>query len=206
MKRGTLISLDGLDGAGKTTQVVTLAEALRARGHVVCETREPTTGPFGRRLRDAARHGPRPTPQQELDWFFADRREHVSRVIVPALARGDVVVTDRYFPSTVAYQGARGIPWQEILALSEAEFPVPSLALLLEIDPARGLARVEARGGMREPLFEDGPFLARVAAVFAAIDRPYVVRVRGDGTPAEVAAAIARVVAERTGLLPAKRP
>lgn len=201
MKRGTLISLDGLDGAGKTTQVVALADALRARGHVVRETREPTTGPYGRRIRDAARGGPRPTPQQELALFFADRRQHVARVIRPALARGEVVVTDRYFPSTVAYQGARGIPWQRILALSEAEFPAPGLALVLEIDPHAGLARVEARGGTREPLFEDGDFLARVAEVFAALDRPYVARVRGDEAPEAVAAAIAGVVRDRTGLL-----
>lgn len=201
MKRGTLISVDGLDGAGKTTQVGVLADALRARGHEVRETREPTTGPFGRRIRDAARGGPRPTPQQELALFFADRRQHVARVIAPALARGEVVVTDRYYPSTVAYQGARGIPWDRILALSEAEFPVPELGLLLEIGPRAGLARVERRGSPREPLFEDGDFLARVAEVFAALDRPYLARVRGDAPPETVARAIAEIVRARTGLL-----
>ncbi|HVP28979.1 MAG TPA: dTMP kinase [Myxococcota bacterium] len=201
MKRGTLISLDGLDGAGKTTQIVALADALRARGHAVRETREPTTGPFGRRIRDAARGGKRPTPAEELAWFFADRRQHVARVVRPALARGEVVLTDRYYPSTVAYQGARGIAWQRILALSEAEFPIPDLALVLEIAPGAGLGRVAARGGAHEPLFEEEEFLARVAAVFAAIERPYVARVAGHGPTAEVTEAIRRVVRERTGLL-----
>jgi dTMP kinase len=93
-----------------------------------------------------------------------------------------VVLCDRYYLSTVAYQGARGLDWREILARSEAEFPIPDLALLFEIAPEQGLARVRARGGAAEPAFERADYLARVAAIFAAIERDYMVRVDGSGS------------------------
>jgi dTMP kinase len=114
---------------------------------------------------------------EELAWFVEDRREHVARVIEPALAAGRTVLCDRYFLSTVAYQGARGLDWRELLAHSEAEFPIPDLVLLLEIEPAIGLARTRARGGAAEGLFEDEARLERVAALFAALDRSYIRRV-----------------------------
>jgi dTMP kinase len=175
--RGRLISLDGIDGAGKSTQLPRLVAWLEARGHRVCATREPTDGPYGRRIRAAARGGAAPSPADELAWFMADRAEHVAAVIEPSLARGEVVVTDRYFLSTVAYQGARGIAVDDILARNESRFPLPDLAVLLVIDATRGLARAATRAEAAEPLFEESNFLARVAAVFADIERPYIVRI-----------------------------
>jgi dTMP kinase len=177
VNRGLLVALEGLDGSGKTTQLPELVAALAAAGRDVIATREPTDGAFGQRIRAMARSGALVAPEEELRWFFEDRRQHVAAEIAPALADGRCVVTDRYFLSTVAYQGARGLDWRKILADSEAEFPKPDLALIFEVPPEQGLARVHARGGASEPAFERADFLTRVAAIFAAIDRPYVRRI-----------------------------
>jgi dTMP kinase len=171
---GRLIAFEGVDGAGKSTQLRRLADALRGAGRSVVETREPTDGAWGRRIRAMARSGARVAPEEELRWFVEDRREHVARVLRPGVAGGAVVLTDRYFLSTVAYQGARGLDPQRLLAEAEAEFPLPDLALVLHVDPAAGLARVASRGGVAEPAFEEEAFLARAAEVFRTLDRPYV--------------------------------
>jgi dTMP kinase len=186
VNRGRLIALEGLDGCGKSTQAARIAEALRRAGRDVALTREPTDGPIGQRIRAMARSGEHVAPADELRWFTEDRREHVASVIGPALAAGRWVLTDRYFLSTVAYQGARGLDWREILARSEAEFPVPDAVLLFELPSAEGLARARARGGSAEPVFERADFLEHVSAIFAAIERPYVARVDGSGSEASV--------------------
>jgi dTMP kinase len=198
VNRGTLIALEGLDGSGKTTALPALVAALRSPAREVIATREPTDGPSGQRIRAMARSGELVAPEQELRWFFEDRREHVAQVIAPALAAGRTVVTDRYYLSTVAYQGARGLDWREILARSESEFPIPDLALVFEISPEQGLARVRARGGAAEPAFERADYLARVAAIFAAIERDYVVRIDGSG-PQEAVRAAALAALSRLG-------
>ena len=160
-------------------------------------TAEPTRGTWGRRIRDEARAGRRPPPEEELAWFLADRREHVAEVVAPALAAGQVVLTDRYFLSTVAYQGARGLHPESLLRRAEAEFPIPDLALLFWIDPAAGLRRVRARPGLDEAAFEEAEVLAAVAVVFDALDRPYLVRVDATGSPAQVHQRVMAIVADR---------
>ena len=183
VNRGRLVALEGLDGSGKSTQVPALVAALRARGHDVVATREPTDSEFGRRIRAMARSGELVAPDEELRWFVEDRRDHVARVIAPAIAAGQCVLTDRYYLSTVAYQGARGLDWRSILAASEAEFPIPDLALVFEIAPEQGLLRVRARlGTAAEPAFERADYLARVGEILAAIDRDYIVRIDASGS------------------------
>lgn len=188
MKRGRLIALEGLDGCGKTTQSERLAAALRAEGHDVLTTREPTDGEYGRRIRTMARSGEAVAPAEELRWFLADRREHVDAVIEPALCAGRWVLSDRYFLSTVAYQGARGLDWRELLAQSERDFPVPDAALLFELPVDRSLGRARTRSGAAEPVFERADYLESVAAIFAAIERPYLVRVDASGSVPDVSA------------------
>lgn len=200
MKAGRLLAFEGLDGSGKSTQLARLAATLRAAGLDVVETREPTAGPNGRRIRELAAAGHRAPPAEELALFQADRREHVAAVIAPALARGAWVLTDRYFLSTAAYQGARGLDPVRILEASEGEFPLPDLALLFELAPAHCLERVHARGGTVEHAFEREDRLIRVAAVFAALQRPYLVRIDADGREEEVEARILGVVRARLGV------
>jgi dTMP kinase len=147
-----------------------------------------------------ARSGKPLAAEQELRWFVEDRRVHVAEVIAPALRAGQIVLTDRYFLSTVAYQGARGLDYGQILADSEAEFPIPDLVVLLEIDPEKALERVHARGSELEGVFEQREFLERVASVFDALDCPYLERVPGEGEPGPIEAIIADRVRERLGL------
>jgi len=197
---GRLIAFEGLDGCGKSTQLERLAARLRALGCDVVTTREPSEFPSGQRIREMARSGVPLAAEQELRWFVEDRRVHVAEVIAPALRAGQIVLTDRYYLSTVAYQGARGLDADAILAESEARFPSPDLTLVFEIDPRRGLDRVHARGGVAEPVFEELGFLERVAAGFAALDRPHVVRLDADRTASEVATDVLAIVHERLGV------
>jgi dTMP kinase len=200
-RAGTFLVFEGLDGSGKTTQRALLAARLRAAGHDVVETAEPyDRGTWGPKIRAMARSGEALAPEEELRWFVEQRREHVRERIAPALAAGRVVLSDRYFLSTAAYQGARGLDAEAILAANEREFPIPTLVVLLEIEPAAGLSRVGTRGGTAEPVFEKRDFLERVAANFAKLERAYVARIAA-ARPAEVVAGeVAALVRARTEL------
>ncbi len=200
MNGGRLIAFEGLDGSGKSTQLDLLAAHLRAAGCDVVTTREPTEFPSGQRIREMARSGKPLVPEEELRWFVEDRRVHVAEVIAPALRAGQIVLTDRYYLSTVAYQGARGLDYEQILADSESEFPIPDLVVLLEIDPQKALERVHARGSELEGVFEQREFLERVASVFDALGCTYLERVPGDGEPSQIEALIAERVRLRLGL------
>jgi dTMP kinase len=197
---GWLIALEGIDGSGKTTQQRRLAAALRGAGHVVVSTNEPTDGPAGRRIREFARGPEAPAAEEELRLFVEDRRQHVDEVLAPALAAGKVVVTDRYFLSTVAYQGARGLDPRELLEQSEARFPLPDLALIFEVTPQLGVERLVARGGVAEPAFERLDFLLRVAEVYAHLDRPYIDRIQAAHPPDVVHDSVLEIVRRRLGL------
>jgi len=201
VKPGRLLAFEGLDGCGKSTQVAALARALEQAGHELIATREPSDGPAGRRIRSMARSGQRVAPEEELRWFVEDRRAHVAEVIRPALASGRLVLTDRYYLSTVAYQGARGLDAAMILADSEAEFPLPDLAILLEIEPEVSLARVGDRGEPLDAAFEQREYLERVAANYRALDRPYLARVDARGSEDTVHAAVVSCVRDHLGLL-----
>lgn len=183
---GKLVALEGLDGCGKTTQLPHVADFLTGRGVPVLVTREPTDGEWGRKIRVMAQTGDLAPPEEELRWFMEDRQEHLQEEVLPALEAGRWVVTDRYFLSSVAYQGARGLDWREILRENESRFPAPDLAVIFEVTPAVGLARVERRAGTPEPGFEHAEYLARVAEIFAAIERPWIARVDGSGSEDEV--------------------
>ena len=200
VNRGRLVAFEGIDGSGKSTQLELLAAALRAAGREVVETREPTEGAIGRRIRATARSGERLAPAEELRCFVEDRREHVRAVIEPGLAAGRTVLTDRYYLSTVAYQGARGLDPARLLAEAEAEFPAPDLALLLDLPPDIGLERIAARGGRSEPGFEDAHYLAAVAAVFRSLARPYILRLDAEHPPAAVHRAILYALRRRLDL------
>ncbi len=200
MNGGRLIAFEGLDGSGKSTQLERLAAHLRAAGCDVVTTREPTEFPSGQRIREMARSGEQLEPEEELRWFVEDRRVHVDQVIRPELRAERIVLTDRYYLSTVAYQGARGLDYEKILADSEAEFPIPDLVLLLEINPEIAFERVHARGSEIEGVFEQRAFLSRVASVFDALDCTYLERLPGEGELGQIEAIIAERVRLRLGL------
>ena len=198
MKRGILIVFEGIDGSGKSTQLRRTAAALRARGLDILETGEPTKGLWGRKIREMARTTDRVPRETELAWFIKDRREHMRDVVGPALAAGRVVLCDRSYFSTVAYQGARGFDPATLLADSQAEFGRPDLVLFFDIDPEEGLARVAARGGEAEPVFEELNYLERVAEIFRSLEVAELLRIdaaRGEEAVAkDVMGAVERVL------------
>jgi len=194
VKRGTLIVFEGLDGCGKSTQLRRAASRLIERGLEVVVTREPTDGPWGRRIREMARSGEPVAPEIELEWFFEDRREHMREVVEPVLLAGRVVLSDRSYISTVAYQGARGLDPMKILADSQAEFARPDVILLFEISAKEGLARVHERGGESEPVFENLEFLERVAAIFESLELDGLRRIDASRSEDEIAVEVSRIL------------
>ncbi len=194
VKRGTLIVFEGLDGCGKSTQLRRLGERLADTGQRVISTKEPTDGVVGKKIRAMARSGERVEPEQELAWFMEDRRAHVIELLNPEIAAGAVVLCDRYSISTAAYQGARGLDAEAILRANEEEFPIPDLALVFEISAREGLARVAARSGVAEPVFEEQEFLSRAEQVLASLDRPYIERIDARVGPDEIHSAVVELV------------
>lgn len=189
--RGLLIVFEGLDGAGKTTQLGLLYNHLRRQGYDVVRFREPTEGQWGKKLRQLMVHGRGDvTPATELEWFLKDRREHVDQQIGPALDQKQVVLLDRYYFSTMAYQGALGCDPQSIQVRNEAFAPPPDLLLLLDLPPEVGLQRLKQRGAPSH--FERLDYLEQVAAIFAVMDFPYLQRIPADQEPEAVQSQVRR--------------
>ena len=146
---GRFISFEGIDGSGKSTQARLLVQGLRDAGHAVTLTREPGGSPGAEEIRTLLVEGDadRWSAETELLLFTAARRDHLERTIRPALARGDIVITDRFADSTRVYQGAtRGDLRAMVDRLHDLVIGTdPHLTLLIDIDPALGLSRAIAR-------------------------------------------------------------
>ncbi|MEM9081923.1 MAG: dTMP kinase [Verrucomicrobiota bacterium] len=181
---GTLIVFEGIDGTGKSTQVHLLADALRKQGHTVVTSFEPTNGPAGQRLRQSMREG-RLSPQQELDLFHEDRRHHVETLINPALQRGETVILDRYYFSTLAYQGTRGFNIDELRQLNESFAPQPNLLFILELDIETALSRIGVRDGQGND-FEKHETLSACAKTFSQLQGDFIHRLSADQPPADL--------------------
>jgi dTMP kinase len=148
--RGRLITVEGVEGAGKSTQVESLRAWLAGRGVRVLATSEPDGSALGASLRRVLGEVDRVSPLTEALLFAASRAEHVRQVLQPALAAGQVVLCDRYVDSTVAYQGyGRGLSLETVAQLNRlaTDGLVPDLTLVLDLDVAEGLRRVRARRG-----------------------------------------------------------
>ena len=195
------LSFEGIDGSGKSTQARMLTEALRERGQTVTLTREPGGSPGAEEIRRLVLTGDpdRWSPETEILLFTAARRDHLERTIRPALARGEVVITDRFADSTRMYQGiARGDGASLRAMVDDLHARVigvePDLTFLIDIDPALGLTRAEARPGNELRFEAMGQGLqARMRAGFLDIARAHPARFRvidGTGTPREVAARV----------------
>ena len=141
---GLFIAFEGGDGAGKSTQVRLLADALRATGRTVTVTRQPGGTELGAAIRDLVLHGDHVSPRAEVLLFAADKAHHVDQLVRPALERGEVVVTDRYTDSAVAYQGAgRDLGAAEVhdLQMWAVDALVPDLTVIVDVTATEGRRR-----------------------------------------------------------------
>jgi dTMP kinase len=193
--QGLFISFEGIDGAGKSTHLQTLAQRLQAQGRAVCVTREPGGSPLAEQLRSLLLQTPMDALTEVL-LMFAARRDHLLQRIEPALARGEVVLCDRFTDATFAYQGhGRGFDLAVLKTLEHWVQSVPGgwrqpdLTLWFDLPPAEAAARLH---GVRAPdKFEAEPlaFFERVAAGYAqrAATQPQrIVRIDAAGDPAAV--------------------
>lgn len=177
MTRGRFITLEGIEGAGKSTVAAQLRERLAERGIKVRLTREPGGTPLAERLRALALEAGEEylAPQAETLLMFAARRIHVDNLIRPALERGEWVLCDRFTDATRAYQGGgRGVPTDFIESLARAVHADvnPDRTLLLDLPPALGLMRAAARQGTKDRFeAESSAFFARVRARYLEIAR-----------------------------------
>ena len=213
---GLFVVFEGGEGAGKSTQLATLAEQLRAGGRDVVVTREPGATGIGSRIRSLVLDtsaDEAPSPRAEALLYAADRAHHVATVVRPALVRGAVVISDRYVDSSLAYQGAgRTLPVDEVSWLSSWATGglKPDLVVLLDVDPRTGLSRVAARNQVADRLeAESVAFHDRVRYAFldlAAAD-PKRYLVLDAARPAdEIAERVARRVEELLGASGVNRP
>lgn len=183
--KGFFIVIEGIDGTGKTSQVRLLAAFLKGQGHSVLATREPSDGPHGREIRRLFTSRQRLSLEDELELFLRDRRQHVDEEIEPALAVGKVVICDRYYHSTAAYQGAAGLDPAEILRRNRFA-PTPDLVLHLVLDPELALRRIRELRGEKPNDFEQEDQLRKVAALFDSFNEPCIRRVNASGSMDQV--------------------
>lgn len=184
---GIFISFEGIDGAGKSTHVERLAQAFRVQGRVVTLTREPGGTPLAEQLRQMVLNAPM-DPMTEALLVFAARRDHLQQVILPALARGEVVLCDRFTDATFAYQGSgRGFDlgmlkqleqWVQAISTdavspSSKGFRQPDVTVWFELDPAIAAVRL---AGARVP----DRFEAQPVEFFQKVSDGYAARARAD--------------------------
>jgi dTMP kinase len=203
-KRGLFITFEGPDGSGKSTQARMLAERLRGAGRPIVQTVEPGGTRIGQQIRrillDPANQ--ELTPTAELLLMFAARAQNVEQRILPALAQGNIVISDRFTDSSIAYQGTgRGLGWEKVIELDHIAYKglVPDLTLCIDIDSELGLARARGRGDSETRIEEQSlEFHRKVRNAYHELARREPQRFRlidGSGPPDEVAVKVWEQVA-----------
>ena len=201
MSKGRLISFEGLDGAGKTTQMELLGQWLESQHIPYVRTREPGGTPLGVEIRQLLLNRPELeiTPLAEAFLFQADRAQHFAKVVLPAMAEGKLVITDRCFDASIAYQGyARGVGVELVARLSviATQGHVPNLTILLDLDPSQVHSRTDTSNdqeGLREGQTrfdkEAEKFHRKVREAFLTLARLYPERIKvldASRTPQEI--------------------
>lgn len=181
--KGLFISFEGIDGSGKSTQVTRLAEHLRAKGHEVVVTREPGGSAGAEEIRTLVLQGApdRWSAETEILLFTAARRDHLERVIRPALAAGQIVICDRFADSTRMYQGlSRGDLRPIVDRLHDLMINIePDLTVLIDMNPVEGLKRAKGRQGVEERFEDFGADLQKaMRAGFLALAEEFPDRIR----------------------------
>jgi dTMP kinase len=186
LARGVLIVFEGIDGTGKSTQCSLLAKLLGEKQVPNIALAEPTRGTWGlkiRRLLTEGREGI--SPQEELSWFVNDRKEDIEKNIMPALQENKVVIMDRYYFSTAAYQGALGMNPEQILLDNEKFAPIPDRVLIFLSSTETCLERIESSRDQKSA-FEKQDYLNNVQNIFKSFNGPNIRFIESVGSLSEV--------------------
>lgn len=191
LEKGRFIVFEGIDGSGKTMQLTRTAQWLENSEYTVTALREPSDGQWGREIRSIVSGKlPPVSPEKELDLFVHDRQDNISRNIKPALQAGNIVLQDRYFYSTLAYQGARGFELKYIEQLHKPFIIYPDLLLIFDIDPAKGLERIASLRKSDLSIFERIDFLQKVKLIYDSFGGDFVIHIKADKSPEIVEAEV----------------
>jgi dTMP kinase len=197
LQKGILIAIEGIDGAGKTTQAKKLVEKLEKEGYPVIYLHEPTDGSYGHFIRQIVKGDMQATAEEELDFFLQDRYQDVEQNIKPALTAKKIIVMDRYYFSSIAYQGARGLDLENIEKQNKDIAPEPDLLLILDVKPTVSLMRIWRDRTDGPNKFENNERLEKSREIFNSFkNRDYTRIVEGNGvlTPENVAENIWNIV------------
>ncbi|MBW2980267.1 dTMP kinase [Candidatus Woesearchaeota archaeon] len=171
--RNLFIVIDGMDGSGKGEQIKKLSEYFISKGYNVLKTFEPTNGKYGKRIRKMLREHKDPLSNSEemLDLYCMDRKEHLRNEIEPFVSEGTnkIVISDRYYHSTMVFQSAQGIPIQKIINMNK-DFRKPDITLILDLEAELALERVKKRGNGKEK-FEQLGFMEKLRMNFLSLPK-----------------------------------
>ena len=180
--RGWLIVFEGIDGTGKSTQCREMESYLKNINIPVARFREPTDGIWGQKIRKILAVGRGDvTREEELSWFVKDRREDVKNNLLPALNLRKVVLLDRYYYSTAAYQGALGLDPKEILRENKNFAPIPDRTYIFKAPTEECLSRIESSRESHSS-FEKLDYLNQVQKIFDSFDENHIKRIKSSGT------------------------
>lgn len=180
LNKGVLIAIEGVDGAGKTTQTKRLCDHFKRYGLEVATFKEPTNGKYGQKIRNLAIHGrDKITPEKELELFIKDRIENCQRNLKPALEQKKLVFVDRYYFSSIAYQGALGLDINYIQKRNEEIAIVPNLVIILDVAVKIGLDRIKYSRKESHNHFEKEEYLEKVRDIFLKLKDPYIEKIDG---------------------------
>jgi len=181
LRKGVLIVFEGIDGAGKSTQARLLYERLTKARFETEISKEPTEGVWGKKLRKLIEEGRgEVSPEEELEWFIKDRLQHVEEIIRPALRNKKIIILDRYYFSTMAYQGSLGVDPGEIEKRNSEFAPEPNLLFLIEVLPSAGIKRIKESREAETDSFERESYLLKVCQIFRSLDKPFLYRLSGE--------------------------
>lgn len=201
LQQGFFVVFEGIDGSGKTTQSCLLGNFLDKKGYDTILLSEPTDGPWGKKIKNMLLNGRKGiTPWEELNFFIEDRKENINKNVLPALKNKKVIVQDRYYFSSIAYQGALGIKPSKIRELNETFAIKPDLVFYLEISPDSGLKRIDTRGKKKRDSFEKEHYLKKVKKNFDSFNDPFFIKINGSLSQETIQKSIQKIIVNR--LLP----
>lgn len=187
---GLLIAVEGIDGSGKTTQTKLLKKRLKKEGFETKIVKEPTDGEFGKKIKDILKEEIKVTQEKLLDLFVKDRKENVRKNIFPSLQEGKVVIADRYFISTLAYQKESNKSFKQLMKMHRFA-PIPDLTVILDVKPKVAMKRLSGKSSVRDKFEKDMKLLKKARMNYRRIpefleNKARVLIVDGERPPNEV--------------------